>query len=111
MSIACLYCIASKGIRGSGENLVDGKQAIFDKDEDYYNHLEMEHDLVIRREYETADEATKRVYAKNSRIGTENCQCPSCKNNRGDSRDALADAIRKGESIDDLIIEYSSKSF
>ena len=109
MSIACPYCIASKGIRGSGENLLDGKQALFDKDDDYYNHLEMEHDLVIRRNNETADEAMKRVYAKNSRIGTKDCQCPGCKNDRGDIRDVLADKIRKGETetIEDYIEDFT----
>ena len=50
--------------------------------EEWFNHLEMEHDLVVRREGETEEEARKRVKAKNPRLGTENCQCPTCVRNR-----------------------------
>jgi len=46
--------------------------------EDWFNHLETIHDLVVRREGETYEEAIARVKAKNPRIGTENCQCPRC---------------------------------
>jgi len=46
--------------------------------EDWYNHLEMDHDLVIRRKDETEEQAITRVKAKNPRMGTPNCQCPRC---------------------------------
>ncbi len=50
----------------------------FNTEEELFDHIEMEHDLVIRRLGETEAEAKKRVYAKNKRIGTGNCQCPNC---------------------------------
>lgn len=62
---------------GKGIRMAD-KQGVFENDEDYFNHLEMEHDLVIRREGETDKQAKARVKAKNPRMGTENCQCPAC---------------------------------
>lgn len=45
---------------------------------EWLNHLEMEHDLVVRRKGETKEEATERVKKKNLRMGTEDCQCPRC---------------------------------
>lgn len=75
MGLACRYCIADKGLRLSSP-------WIFESEEEFFDHLEMEHDLVIRRDGESDAEAQARVKAKNPRIGTESCQCPSCKANR-----------------------------
>ena len=82
MPIACKYCVMTKGIRGTGENLVDGKQAMFDTYEELADHIEMEHDIPVQRENETDIECWSRFCVKNKRAGTENCQCPECVNNR-----------------------------
>jgi len=71
--IGCKYCTIEKGIT---------VKDCFETDEEYANHLEMVHDLVIRREGETEEEATERVKAKNPRTGREDCQCPACKQKR-----------------------------
>lgn len=71
--IGCKYCAIERGIT---------VKDCFETEEEYFNHLEMIHDLIIRREGETAEEAEKRVKAKNPRIGTKDCQCPACKEKR-----------------------------
>ena len=71
--IGCRYCTTEKGIT---------VKDCFETEEEYFNHLEMEHDLVVRRPGETEEEAMERVKAKNPRTGTENCQCPACKQKR-----------------------------
>ena len=71
----CTYCLSEKALTPS-----DG----FKTDEDFYNHLEEEHDLVVRRENETGEQAEARVKKKNSRIGTKDCRCPDCKKKRGE---------------------------
>ena len=76
MSIACKICIMEKGLKGSETN------RFFATEEQLFDHLEDEHDLVVRREGETEAEANARVHAKNKRIGTENCRCPECKAKR-----------------------------
>lgn len=73
MGKGCPYCLLPGG-KGIGPSI----GGIFETDEEFIEHLEMEHDLVVRRPGETAKEAWARVKAKNPRIGTENCQCPSC---------------------------------
>lgn len=77
--ICCKYCILTKGLRGS--EIKEGKKC-FGTEEELFNHIEMEHDLVINRGKETEKEAFERVKKKNPRIGTENCQCPACQNKR-----------------------------
>ena len=71
----CTYCLSEKSLR-----LSDG----FKTDEDFNNHLEEEHDLVVPRENETKKESWARVKKKNPRIGTKECMCPNCKNKRGE---------------------------
>lgn len=73
MGIGCPYCLLPGG-KGIGPSI----GGIFETDEDFANHLESEHDLVVRREGETDEQAWARVKAKNQRIGTEDCRCPAC---------------------------------
>ena len=72
--IGCPYCLLPGG-RGWR---MAGKQGLFDTDEEFIEHIEMEHDLAVRREDETEEQALARVKAKNPRIGTKDCRCPSC---------------------------------
>lgn len=71
----CKFCIAKKGLKGS-ELKTCGY--CFETEEELFNHIEMEHDLVIMREGETEEQATTRVKAKNPRLGTKDCRCPAC---------------------------------
>jgi hypothetical protein len=59
---------------------------LFETDEELFDHIEMEHDIPVRREGETAEEAMKRFKAKNTRAGGPDCQCPACLRQRGDSK-------------------------
>ncbi|HDH45184.1 MAG TPA: hypothetical protein ENG66_07380 [Thermococcus sp.] len=97
--IVCPYCVAEKGLnieRDKGKHL-------FETEEEFFDHLEMVHDLVVRRKGETDEQARKRVEEKQKkvfgyvRIGSENCQCPSCKAKRGLLTDVLVDALRGGK--------------
>ena len=82
--IACKYCIAKHGLWGSDFKSLDGDRKVaFDAEDEFYDHLEEEHDLIVRRENETLEEAEKRVHAKNKRIGTESYQCPQCRAVKG----------------------------
>ena len=78
MPIACKYCILTKGLKGTGENLTDGKKIMFDTEEELCDHVEMEHDIPVMREDETESECKERFNKINRRSGTENCQCPEC---------------------------------
>jgi hypothetical protein len=91
MSIACKYCIATKGLRLDRDRL-------FETDEELIEHIEMEHDIPVRREGETEEETMRRFKAKNPRGGGPDCQCPACLHQRGDSRAevmALVDKISR----------------
>lgn len=79
MGIACKYCIATKGLRLDRDRL-------FETDEELFDHIEMEHDIPVKREGETAEEAIRRLKAKNPRAGGPDCQCPACLHQRGDGR-------------------------
>lgn len=116
MGIACTFCIASRGIKGTG-NTLDGKtRAVFDTEEEYFDHLEMEHDLVVRREGETEEEARKRVEDKQRkafgfvRLGSEKCNCPACRGRRGDVRDLIANLVRAGVKTEWNITETDVKN-
>lgn len=76
MSRACTYCIASKGLTLKSDHL-------FETDEEFFDHIEMVHDLPVRREGETNGQAMARVKAKNPRLGGPDCQCPNCLHKRG----------------------------
>ena len=47
-------------------------------DDELHEHIEMEHDIALRREGETDQEAQARVLAKNPRMGGPDCRCPDC---------------------------------
>jgi len=92
MSIACKYCIATKGLR------LDSLW-VFETEEELYNHIEMEHDIPVARKGETEEETMVRFQDKNPRAGGPDCRCPACMAKRGDARLALVDEtnIIKGE--------------
>jgi len=95
--IACPFCVAEKGLnleRDKGKHL-------FENEEEYFNHLEMVHDLVVRRKGETEEDAIKRVREKQKkefgfvRIGSENCQCPACKAKRKILKKLVEEFLKK----------------
>ena len=76
----CVYCILYGDSHGGGAKVLP-----FENDsEEFFNHIEMEHDIPVRRIDETKEEASARVKAKNPRMGSPNCQCPACKHARGE---------------------------
>ena len=83
MATLCKYCVAIKG--------ATSKDA-FETDEEFYNHVEMEHDIPVKRKGETHEQTMKRFKAKNKRAGTKDCQCLSC---HKDPRYALVDSLNK----------------
>jgi hypothetical protein len=85
----CSYCVATEGLKGS-----ELEEKSFPDDESFLNHLEEVHDLIIRRKGETEEEAVERVKAKNPRIGTDDCRCPSCLAKKGDSRLEIIEELR-----------------
>jgi len=74
--IACKYCLLPGG---AGVSMAKG---VFKSDDELFDHIEEEHDLIIRRKDETAEEAKARVEAKNPRIGGPDCRCPDCLGNK-----------------------------
>jgi hypothetical protein len=48
-------------------------------DDELYEHIEMVHDVPVRREGETDQKAMARVRAKNPRMGGPDCRCVDCK--------------------------------
>jgi len=76
MSIACKYCIATKGF-----SLRTGQ--LFETDEELFDHIEMEHDIPVEREGENEEETMIRFRAKNPRAGGPDCRCPGCLAERG----------------------------
>lgn len=89
MSKACPYCTASKGLTLQSDHL-------FETDEELFDHFEMVHDLPVRREGETNEQALERVRAKNPHLGGPDCQCPDCLHKRGNP---LADTFRMVDII------------
>jgi hypothetical protein len=76
MAIGCPYCVMPGG---KGISLSHG---VFDNDEDYYEHIEMDHDIPVRQDNETEEDCMKRFHAKNTRAGGPDCQCPTCMSER-----------------------------
>lgn len=74
--ITCKYCVATKGLTMSSDH-------IFKTDEELFNHIEMEHDIPVKRKGETEEECMVRFKAKNSRAGGPDCQCPDCLAKKG----------------------------
>lgn len=73
MAFGCRFCAIEKGIT---------VRDCFENQEDFFNHLEVVHDLVVSRVGESDEQARERVKTKNPRLGTKNCQCPGCKQGR-----------------------------
>lgn len=72
--ITCRICVAQRGLK------LDGSRApLFDTDEEFMDHLEMAHGLIVPRDDETIEEATARVTARIPGYGTPDCQCEMCK--------------------------------
>lgn len=74
--ITCKYCVATKGLTMSSDH-------IFKTDEELFNHIEMVHDIPVRRKGETEEACMVRFKDKNSRAGGPDCQCPDCLAKRG----------------------------
>lgn len=92
-SILCPFCLAVDGLKAED---IDEKS--FPDDDAFADHLEEEHDIIVRRDDEDDDKATKRVKEKNPRIGTDKCKCPECLLKRGeDIRPALVGAYQLGK--------------
>ena len=72
----CKVCLVWGKPDNPGSPLTFGDA--FETDEELFNHLEMDHDLVVVRPGETREDALKRVLAKNKRIGTPGCRCLTC---------------------------------
>lgn len=72
MAIACKYCIATKGLRGS--EIASLPQT----DEEFANHIEREHHVPVEREGETEAETMARFQRENPEAGGPNCRCPAC---------------------------------
>lgn len=72
MAIACKYCILTKGLKGS--DVVKLPQT----DEEFFNHIEREHNICVMRENETKEQAWERFVRENPEAGGPNCKCPEC---------------------------------
>lgn len=84
MPIACKYCIATKGLKGSDiDKLPKTKEELF-------QHIETEHHIPVIRENETEEECSERFKRENPEAGGPNCKCPACQR-KGEVRDLLND--------------------
>lgn len=72
MAIACKYCIMTKGLKGSELS------SLPKNDEEFYNHVEKEHHIPVRREGETESQTLERFKRENPEAGGPNCKCPAC---------------------------------
>lgn len=76
MPIACKYCIATKGLKGSDIDKLPRT------DEEFFQHVETEHHIPVRKENETEEECLERFKRENPEAGGPNCKCPSCQRKR-----------------------------
>ena len=72
MAIACKYCIAIKGLKGSEIS------SLPQTEEELYDHIEKEHHIPVQREGESKDEALTRFKRETPDAGGPNCKCPDC---------------------------------
>ena len=72
MTIACKYCILEKGLRGSDIDSLPFS------DEMFFDHLEREHHIPVRRKGETKPDAMARFQKENPEAGGPRCKCPTC---------------------------------
>ena len=85
MGTACKYCIMDKGLRL-------GDKHIFETDEEFYQHLEKDHHIPVRRDGETEEQTLVRFQKENPEAGGPNCRCPSC-NTKTKAYDTLLQLI------------------
>jgi hypothetical protein len=77
MAIACKYCIMTKGLKGSDIATLPKTE------EEFLEHIESEHNIAVRREGETDEQAKQRLFAKHPEArDPSTCKCPSCKARR-----------------------------
>ena len=88
--IACKYCIATKGLKGS-----ELEKQTFGTQEEFVEHIEMVHDIPVTRKGETEKETMDRFSKKNPRAGGPDCQCPACQAKHGHVQVALLDSFLK----------------
>ena len=70
--IACKYCIATRGLKGSEiKNLPK-------TDEELFDHIEREHHIPVRRENETVAQCEARFAREQPDAGAPDCKCPKC---------------------------------
>lgn len=76
MALACRYCIAMKGLKGS--EIASLPQT----EEELFVHIEREHHIAVRREHETEAECLARFRNENPDAEGPNCRCPNCEQQR-----------------------------
>ena len=69
--IGCKYCLlpGGKGIRLSD---------CFETDEEFFDHIESEHHIPVRRDGERNAETMERFRREKPEAGGPNCKCPTC---------------------------------
>jgi len=77
MPIACKYCIATKGLKGSEIN------GLPQNEEEFMQHVEREHHIPVQRKNETEEQCLARFRQENPGVGGPRCLCPECRNKRG----------------------------
>lgn len=76
MAIACRYCITKKGLKGSEiKNLPQ-------TDEEFANHVEETHGILVMREGETEEQTKQRCAKKGIVSDRMKCQCGDCREMR-----------------------------
>ena len=77
MKIVCKICIEERGLIGS-----EIEERGFNSDEELFLHIENEHDIPVRRNGESEEQAMRR-FKENKRAGNPDlCRCPSCRAKR-----------------------------
>ena len=72
MPIACKYCIATKGLKGSDVDKLPKTE------EELFQHIERDHHIPVKRENETKEETLARFQRENPEAGGPNCRCLFC---------------------------------
>ena len=72
MAIACKYCIATRGLKGSDIG------SLPKTDEELADHIETVHHIPVRREGETLSGCMERFIKANPEASGPNCRCPEC---------------------------------
>lgn len=78
MPIACKYCVATKGLKGSDIG------SLPKTDEEFADHMENVHHIPVMRQGETLRECMERFAKEQPEAGGPNCRCPDCARRRRD---------------------------